>query len=97
MRRRDLIYTILNKISIAVLIIVVVLFSVDKSYLGFSYIGAIPLFCLMLVTIYIGKLERKTAINKKVKIISWISFIATIIIGLAIIFSFPDIFNTYDL
>jgi len=89
------IQTIINKISIAVIVIVVALFLVDKSILGVNFIGVIPLICLVLVTSYIGKLEKKAEIDKKVKIISWICFFATGIIGLVLILSFPEIFNTY--
>lgn len=89
------ILTILNKISMAVILLVVVLFSVDKSFLGFNYIGVIPYVCFVLVNNYIFKLEKKADIDKKVKIISRICFFATIIIGLWLILSFPEIFNTY--
>ena len=89
--------TIVNKISIAVILLVLVLFLVDKSFLGFNYIGAIPFVCFVLVGNYIVKLERKVEIDKKVKIISWICFFATVIIGLLLIFSFPEIFNTYGI
>ena len=89
------IQTIINKISIAVILIVVVLFMVDKSYLGFNYIGVISFVCFVLIINYIGKLEKKAEIDKKVKIISWICFFATVIIGWLLIISFPEIFNTY--
>ena len=90
--------TIINRISIALIVLVVVLFLVDKSILGVNwYIGVIPLICLVLVIFYIGKLEKKAEIDKKVKIISWICFFVTAIIGLVLILSFPDIFNTYGL
>jgi len=80
-----------NKISTAVILLVVVLFLVDKSFLGFSYVGAIPFICFIFVSIYISKLE------KKIKIISWVCFFATVIIGLLLIMSFPEIFNTYGI
>ncbi len=89
------IQTIINKISIAVILLVVVLFSVDKSVLGFSYLGVISFVSFVLVINYISKLEKKAEINKKVKIISWICFFATVIIGLVLILSFPEMFNTY--
>ena len=79
----------------AVLLLVVVLFSVDKSFLGFDYVGVISFVCFVLVFNYIGKLEKKAEIDEKVKIISWICFFATVIIGLVLILSFPEIFNTY--
>ena len=79
----------------AVILLVVVLFSVDKSFLGFNYIGVIPYVCLIVVITYISKLEKKADIDKKVKIISNICFFATVIIGLLLILSFPEIFNTY--
>ena len=82
----------------AVIVLVVVLFSVDKSILlGFNYIGAIPLICIGLISIYIGKLEKKAEVNTKVKIIGMICFFATAIIGWLLIIWFPEIFNTYGL
>ena len=42
--------TIINRISIGVILLVVTLFLVDKSILGFNFIGVIPLICLVLVT-----------------------------------------------
>jgi hypothetical protein len=78
-----------------VLLLVVVLFLVDKSILGFGYIGGISFVCFVLVINYISKLEKKAEIDKKVRIISWICFFATVIIGLVLILSFPEIFNTY--
>ena len=87
--------TILNKISMAVILLVVVLFLVDKSFLGFNYIGVVPFVCFVLVINYIGELEKKADIDKKVKLISRICFFATVIIGLLLILSFPEIFNTY--
>ena len=89
------IQTIINKISIAVILLVVVLFLVDKSVLGFSYLGVISFVCFVLVINYISKLEKKAEIDIKVKIISWICFFVTVIIGLVLILSFPEIFNTY--
>ena len=56
--------TIINKISMAVLLLVVVLFMIDKSTLGFNYIGAIAFVCFVLVSNYIGKLEKKAEIDK---------------------------------
>ncbi|WP_156324342.1 hypothetical protein [Bacillus sp. FJAT-27251] len=55
-------------------VLVVALFLVDKSFLGFNLLGVIPLICLVLVTAYISKLEKKAEIDKKVKIIGWICF-----------------------
>ena len=69
----------------------------DKSFLGYWYIGSIPFICYVLVINYISTLEKKAEIDKKVKIISWICFFATIIIGWLLIISFPEIFNTYGL
>lgn len=89
--------TIINKISLALILLVLVLFLVDKSFLGYNYIGAIPFVCFVLVMNYIGKLEQKAEVNKKVKIISSICFVVTIIIGLLLILSFPKIFNTYGI
>ena len=77
------------------ILVVVVLFLVDKSILGFGYIGVIPFISIVLVVNYISKLEKKAGIDKKVKIIGWICFFVTAIIGLLIILSFPEIFNTY--
>lgn len=74
-REEIFIHTILNRISIAVIVIVVASFLVDKSILGVNVIGIIPLICLVLVTSYIGKLEKKAGIDKKVKTISWICFL----------------------
>ena len=68
---------------------------VDKSYLGFNLIGIIPFVCLGLVINYIGKLEKKAGVDKKVNIIGLICFFVTGIIGLLLILSFPEIFNTY--
>lgn len=79
----------------AVILLVIVLFSVDKSFLGFNYIAIIPYVCFLLMTNYIGKLEKKADIDKKVIIISRICFFITVIIGLLLILSFPEIFNTY--
>ena len=80
----------------AVILLVVVSFSVDKSFLGYNFIGVIPYVCLVLVINYISKLEKKADISKKVKIISNICFIVTVIIGLILILTFPEIFNTYN-
>jgi hypothetical protein len=77
--------------------LVTALFSVEKSSLGYWYIGRIPFISLVLVANYISRLEKKDEIDKKVKIISWICFLATIIIGWLLIISFPEIFNTYSL
>ena len=79
------------------ILLVVVLFLVDKSILGFDFIGVISLVCFVLVIYYIGKLEKKAEIDKKLKIISWICFFVTVLIGLVLILSFPEIFNTYGL
>ncbi|MDE5416038.1 hypothetical protein [Alkalihalobacterium chitinilyticum] len=91
----DFIYTIINRISIAVILLILALFLVDKSILGFNFIGVIPFVCFFLVIIYINKLEEKAEIDKKVKIIGWICFCATVFIGLLLILSLPEIFNTY--
>ena len=77
----------------AVILLVIVLFSVDKSFLGFNYIAIIPYVCFLLMTNYIGKLEKKADIDKKVIIISRICFFITVIIGLLLILSFPEIFK----
>ena len=69
------IFTIINKISMAVILLVVVLFSVDKSFLGFNYIGVIPYICLLIVINSIRKKKKKANIDKKVKIISNICFL----------------------
>ena len=87
--------TVINRIALGVIILVVVLWEVDKASLGYWYIGIIPLICLILVNYYISKLEKKDEIDKKVNIIGWICFFATGIIGLVLILSFPEIFNTY--
>ena len=89
--------TIINKISLALILLVLVLFLVDKSFLGYNYIGAIPFVCFVLVVNYIGKLEKKAEIDKKVKIISSICFIVIVITGLLLILTFPEIFNTYGI
>ena len=87
--------TIINKISLAVILLVVVLFLVDKSFLGYNYIGAIPFICFVFVMSYIGRLEKKAEIDKRVKVISSICFFVIVIIGLLLILKFPEIFNTY--
>ena len=89
--------TIINRIALGVFVLVIALFSVDKSSLGYWYIGIIPFTLLVLVVNYISILEKKAEIDKKVKIISWICFFATVIIGWLLIISFPEIFNTYGL
>ena len=89
--------TIINRIALGVFVLVIALFSVDKSSLGYWYIGIIPFTSLVLVVNYISILEKKTEIDKKVKIISWICFFVTVIIGWLLIISFPEIFNTYGL
>ena len=89
--------TIINRIALGVFALVIALFSVDKSSLGYWYIGIIPFISLVLVANYISTLEKKAEIDKKVKIISWICFFATAIIGWLLIISFPEIFNTYGL
>ncbi|WP_218775583.1 hypothetical protein [Oceanobacillus senegalensis] len=92
------IHTILNKIAIAVILLVVVLFSVDKSILlGFNYVGIIPFVCYGVIISYISKVEKKSEIDKRIRIISWICFYATVIIGWLLIISFPEIFNTYGI
>jgi hypothetical protein len=89
------ILTIINRISFAVILLVVVLFLIDKSVFGFHFLGAIPLISLVLISNYIGRLERKAGVDKKVRIVGMICFIVTAIIGLLLILSFPEIFNTY--
>jgi len=91
------IHTIISKISIAIVILVVTLFLIDKSFLGFKIIGFIPFFCILLVNNYISKLEERAGIDKRVKVIGWICFYVTVIIGLLLILSFPEIFNTYGI
>ncbi|RLL47113.1 hypothetical protein D8M04_07980 [Oceanobacillus piezotolerans] len=88
---------ILNRIALGVILLVVVLFSVDKSILGHGYIGLISFVCFLLIINYISTLEKKDQIDKKVKIIGWFCFFGTVIIGLLLIISFPEIFNTYGL
>ena len=89
--------TIINRIALGVVLLIVVLFSFDKNYLGHWYIGTISFVSFVLVINYIGTLERKTEIDKKTKIIGWICFFVTLIIGWLLIISFPEIFNTYGL
>ena len=89
--------TIINRIALGVFVLVIALFSVDKSSLGYWYIGIILFTSLVLVVNYISILEKKAEIDKKVKKISWICFFATVIIGWLLIISFPEIFNTYGL
>ena len=86
---------VINRIAFGVIMLVVILWGVDKSTLGYWYIGTIPFICLFLVNYYISKLEKKDEIDKKVNIIGWICFLATVIIGWLLIISFPEIFNTY--
>ncbi|WP_087972033.1 hypothetical protein [Oceanobacillus rekensis] len=57
-------------------------------------LGAIPLFSLALVNNYISKLEKKAEVDIKVMRIGMVCFFATGIIGLLLILSFPDIFQT---
>ncbi|MFC3041457.1 hypothetical protein ACFOGI_14510 [Virgibacillus xinjiangensis] len=52
--------TIINRIALGVILLVVVLFSGDKSVLGHWYMGFISYICLFLVINYISTLERKT-------------------------------------
>lgn len=87
--------TVINRIAIGVIMLVVILWGVDKSTLGYWYIGVIPFICFFLVNYYISKLEKKDEIDKKVNIIGWVCFFATVIIGWLLIISFPEIFNTY--
>ena len=54
------IQTIINKISIAVILLVVVLFLVDKSFLGVRYMGVIPFVCFVLVINYVSHLLTTT-------------------------------------
>ena len=89
--------TIINRIALGVFALVIALFSIDKSSLGYWYIGIIPFISLVLVANYISTLEKKDEIDKKVKIISWICFLAIAILGWLLIISFPEIFNTYGL
>jgi len=75
--------------------LVVILWGVDRFSLGYWYIGIIPFICFFLVNYYISKLEKKGEIDKKVSIIGGICFFVTVMIGLVLILSFPEIFNTY--
>ena len=58
--------TIINRITLGVIMLVVVLWGVDKSSLGYWYIGSIPFICYVLVINYISTLEKKAEIDKKV-------------------------------
>lgn len=87
--------TVINRIALALIAIIVALWAVDKSYLGYWYISIIPFICIFLVSNYISKLEKKDKIDKKVNIIGWICYFATVIVGLVLMRSFPEIFNTY--
>jgi hypothetical protein len=72
-----------------VVVLVAVLFMVDKPLLG-----GIPLISLALVNNYISKLEKKAEVDIKLQRIGMICFFATGIIGLVLILSFPDYFQT---
>lgn len=89
--------TVINRVALALIALIVALWVVDKSSLGYWYISIIPFICLILVSNYISKLEKKDKIDKKVNIIGWICFFATAIIGLVLILSFPEFFNTYGI
>ena len=89
--------TIINRMALGVFTVIIALFSADKAYLGYWYIGIIPCISLAIVSNYINTLEKNDEIGKKVKIISWICFFASAILGLLLIASFPEIFNTYHL
>lgn len=89
--------TVLNRIALGVIALIVALWVVDKSSLGYGYISIIPFICIALVGNYINKLEKKDEISKKVNIIGWVCFFATAIIGLVLIYSFPEFFNTYGI
>lgn len=89
--------TIINRIALGVVLLIVALFSFDKNYLGHWYIGTISFVSFVLVINYIGTLERKTEIDKKTKIIGWVCFFTTAIIGLVFVLSNPEIFNTYGI
>ncbi len=71
------------------IVLVVVLFMVDKPFLG-----VIPLFGLVLVNNYISKLEKKAEVDIKLRGISMICYFATGIIGLVLIIWFSDFFQT---
>ncbi|MFJ7978647.1 hypothetical protein ACIQZI_23935 [Peribacillus sp. NPDC096379] len=71
------------------IVLVVVLFMVDKPFLG-----VIPLFGLVLVNNYISKLEKKAEVDIKLKGISMICYFVTLIIGLVLIIWFSDFFQT---
>ncbi len=71
------------------IVLVVVLFMVDKPFLG-----VIPLFGLVLVNNYISKLEKKAEVDIKLKGISMICYFVTVIIGLVLIIWFSDFFQT---
>ncbi|WP_428911812.1 hypothetical protein [Niallia sp. Krafla_26] len=49
----------------AIMLLVVVLFSIDKSVLGSSYIGVISFGSFALVMNYIHNLEKKADMDKK--------------------------------
>ncbi len=91
------ILTLLNRILMPVIQLVVVLFLVDKSYIGFHFIGVIPFIGITVITVYISKLEKKAGVETKVNIIGWICFFVTAVIGLVLILSCPEIFNTYGI
>lgn len=53
----------------------------------------IPIISLVLVSNYTGQLERKAEVDKRIKIIGWICFVVTAIIGLVLIPLFPHCFQ----
>ena len=70
------------------IVLVVVLFMVDKPFLG-----GIILLGLALVNNYISKLEKKAEVDIKLQRIGIICFFAIGIIEVVLIFSFPDFFQ----
>src|SRR5699024_7396290 len=91
------IHSIITKISMAIVILVISLFFIVKYFFVFNFIVLITFFCFLLVSNYINKLEKIVGVDKKVKVIGWICFYVTVIIGLLLIISFPEIFNTYGI
>lgn len=68
---------ILSKIALGIVLIVIVLFMIEN-----TLVGAISLFSLIYISYYIGKLEDKTTIDKKVRRIAWAVYAVTTIVGL---------------